>query len=54
MSRIQFIGVGAIAFIVLSGPALAEGDAAKGKESFANAEFAIRSAPPPKTPSGPS
>jgi cytochrome c len=35
MSRIQFIGVGAIAFIVLSGPALAEGDAAKGKESFA-------------------
>ena len=32
MSRFQYLGV---AFIVLSGPALAEGDAAKGKESFA-------------------
>jgi cytochrome c len=40
MSRLKFPGVGAVAFIalsgiVLSGPALAEGDAAKGKEAYA-------------------
>jgi cytochrome c len=40
MSRFQFLGVGAVAFLALSGtvlsePASAEGDAAKGKEAYA-------------------
>ena len=35
MSRFQCLGVGAVAFLVLSGSALAEGDAAKGKEAYA-------------------
>ena len=35
MSRFQYLGIGAVAFLVLSGPALAEGDAAKGKEASA-------------------
>lgn len=40
MSRLKFLGVGAVTFsvlsgIVLSGPALAEGDPAKGKEAYA-------------------
>ncbi len=35
MSRLKFLGVGAVAVFVMSGPALAEGDAAKGKEAYA-------------------
>ena len=35
MRSSYFLGVGAAAFLVLSGPALAEGDAAKGKAAFA-------------------
>jgi cytochrome c len=35
MRTLQFCGFAAIAFFVSSAPALAEGDAAKGKEAFA-------------------
>ena len=53
MSRIQFIGVGAVAFIVLSGPALAEGDAAKGKESFAKCGICHQVGPTAQNAIGP-
>jgi cytochrome c len=53
MSRIQFIGVGAIAFIVLSGPASAEGDAAKGKESFAKCGICHQVGPTAQNAIGP-
>lgn len=35
MSSFRFLGVGAAAFILLSGTAFAEGDATKGKEAYA-------------------
>ncbi len=35
MSRAKCLGVAAVALIVMNGPALAEGDAAKGKEAYA-------------------
>jgi cytochrome c len=53
MSRCQFIGVGATALIVLSGPALAEGDAAKGKESFAKCGICHQVGPTAQNAIGP-
>lgn len=53
MSRFQLLGVGAVAFIVLSGPAWAEGDAAKGKESFAKCGICHQVGPTAQNTIGP-
>ena len=43
MRNVGLIALGATMLAALSGPALAAGDAEKGKAAFANAAFAIRS-----------
>ena len=53
MSRFQCLGVAAVAFIVLSGPASAEGDAAKGKESFAKCGICHQVGPAAQNAIGP-
>ncbi|MGD9501352.1 MAG: cytochrome c family protein [Methyloceanibacter sp.] len=53
MSRFQLLGVGAVAVIALSGPALAEGDAAKGKEAYAKCAICHQVGPAAQNAIGP-
>jgi cytochrome c len=53
MSRFQCLGVGAVAFLVLSGSAFAEGDAAKGKEAYAKCGICHQVGPTAQNAIGP-
>ena len=53
MRSIQFCGLAAVAFLALSGPALAEGDATKGKAAFAKCGICHQVGPGAKTLIGP-
>ena len=53
MSRFQCLGVGAVAFLVLSGSALAEGDGAKGKEAYAKCGICHQVGPTAQNAIGP-
>jgi cytochrome c len=53
MSRFQYLGVGAVSFLVLSGPASAEGDAAKGKEAYAKCGICHQVGPTAQNAIGP-
>jgi cytochrome c len=53
MSRFQCLGVGAVTLLVLSGPALAEGDAAKGKEAYAKCGICHQVGPTAQNAIGP-
>jgi cytochrome c len=53
MSRLQFCGIVAVAIVAFSGPALAEGDAAKGKAAFAKCGICHQVGPGAKTLVGP-
>jgi cytochrome c len=58
MSRAKFLGIGAVAFVALSGivssgPAWAEGDAAKGKEAYAKCGICHQVGPTAQNAIGP-
>jgi cytochrome c len=53
MSRFQFVGVAAVSFFMLSGTALAQGDAAKGKEAYAKCGICHQVGPTAQNTVGP-
>jgi cytochrome c len=53
MRSFQLCGLVAVAFLILSGPALAEGDATKGKAAFAKCGICHQVGPGAKTVIGP-